>query len=453
MKKNQQVRRSLRTLGAVAALSLALAAVPMMGGCTNEGTGDAGTTDASTAGEQGTVDISAAAGGTAATEGSTFSLSDGIGENGYWEGVTALDLVTLPAYDAIEVPLSAVTPTDEAVQEQVDNLVSAYTQTVEVTDRAIADGDTVSIDYVGSIDGVEFEGGSTGGAGTLVTIGVTQYIDDFLEQLIGHEPGESFDIEVTFPEDYGNEELNGKDAVFAITVNYIQETVVPEVTDEWVAETLGETYGWTTVAEMEESFAAMLQEEAVLTYAQQYVLDNSTVSELPQALVEYQENYLTMSYQEYATMFGISLDEMIQMATGYEDIDALIEANRAAIEQVVAGELVFQAIAEDQGIEIEDGEVGVFFEQAVGVSDYSGYVATYGMPYLKMCVLTEDVIQLLADNAVVVDDTAEGEDEAEAQDEASEAEETGETEADEQDEGESSEADAESDEQAEEASK
>lgn len=87
----------------------------------------------------------------------------------------------------------------------------------------LQDGDSVNIDYVGSIDGVEFEGGSTGGTGTTLVIGSGYYIDDFEEQLIGSHPGDTVDVNVTFPEDYGKEELNGKDALFQVTINGIYE--------------------------------------------------------------------------------------------------------------------------------------------------------------------------------------------------------------------------------------
>ena len=91
------------------------------------------------------------------------------------------------------------------------------------TSLTIEDGDTVNIDYVGSIDGVEFDGGNTQGQGTDLTIGSGRYIDDFEEQLIGAHPGDNVEVTVTFPEDYGSEELNGKEAVFDVTVNGIYQ--------------------------------------------------------------------------------------------------------------------------------------------------------------------------------------------------------------------------------------
>lgn len=91
------------------------------------------------------------------------------------------------------------------------------------TSLVVADGDTVNIDYVGSVDGVEFAGGNTNGAGTQLTIGSNSYIDDFEQQLIGHNVGEEVEVNVTFPENYGNEELNGKDAVFKVVINGIYD--------------------------------------------------------------------------------------------------------------------------------------------------------------------------------------------------------------------------------------
>lgn len=91
------------------------------------------------------------------------------------------------------------------------------------TDTALTveNGDTVNIDYVGSVDGVEFEGGNTQGYGADLVIGSHSYIDDFEEQLIGAHPGDTVDVVVTFPENYGVEELNGKEALFVTTVNGI----------------------------------------------------------------------------------------------------------------------------------------------------------------------------------------------------------------------------------------
>lgn len=91
------------------------------------------------------------------------------------------------------------------------------------TSLTVKDGDTVNIDYVGSIDGVEFSGGNTQGMGADLTIGSGTYIDDFEEQLIGAHPGDTVNVYATFPENYGKDDLNGKEALFVVTVNGIYE--------------------------------------------------------------------------------------------------------------------------------------------------------------------------------------------------------------------------------------
>ena len=309
--------------------------------------------------------------------------------------------MALPAYEGIEVPKADITPSDEAVQAQVDSILANYTTTERVTDRAIADGDTVNIDYVGSIDGVEFEGGSTKEQGTTVTIGVTQYIDDFLEQLIGHTPGETFDIEVTFPEDYGNEELNGKDAVFNITVNFIQEQVAPELTDEWVTENLSESRGWKTVDEMRSSIASDLERSMLSSYLQNKVVEESTVSEIPEELITYQEDSAIAEVQNYASMYGFKLEDMLSMLTGYATTDEYLAANEEAIENAAKSHLVFQAIAEDADVNVTDEDVQAYFKNNMGMDNIDSLEQSYGMPYLKLVTLIDKVNDLLQDTAVI----------------------------------------------------
>lgn len=131
----------------------------------------------------------------------TFTYSDGLDENGYWTGVKALDYVTLPEdFASISVQRSEVEPTSEEVQSQIDNLLDQHATTKQVTDRAAANGDTVDIDYAGTVDGVAFTGGTY--SGYSLTLGSGAFIDGFEDQIVGHKPGEQFDVTVTFPEGY-----------------------------------------------------------------------------------------------------------------------------------------------------------------------------------------------------------------------------------------------------------
>lgn len=328
-----------------------------------------------------------------------YDHSAGLDDNGYWEGVTALDYVELAAYEGIEVPADVHTITEDAVQTEIDAMLSYFTTTNQVKDRAVKDGDTVNIDYVGSVDGVEFDGGSTGGAGTEVTIGVTSYIDDFLEQLIGHKPGESFDVNVTFPIDYGNEELNGKDAVFAVSINYIAEKVEPELTDAFVAENLQEQYGVTTVAALTDYIRNNLKESAITNFVQKFLVDNSTVSELPASILTYLEGSMTEFYRDYAENAGMELDEFLAAYGGVESIDAMLEQSKDSNVQTGEFHLLVQAVAEDAGIIVEKADVDRYFSEYIKMDDYSQYEEQYGMPYLKLSVLQQMVLEMMVDNA------------------------------------------------------
>ncbi|MBN2558967.1 MAG: FKBP-type peptidyl-prolyl cis-trans isomerase [Clostridia bacterium] len=330
-----------------------------------------------------------------------FSYSYGIDDNGIWKDIKALRLLDLCEYEDIAIPAETHVIPDEDVQAEIDKVLADYSEDIRIKDRAVQDGDTVNIDYIGSIDGKEFEGGNTGGLGTDVTIGVTSYIDDFLEQLIGHMPGESFDIEVTFPVDYGNEELNGKDAVFAITVNYIIGRELPELTDAFVFEFLLEQYGWNTVSEMEEGLRSSLRDTAIEYYLQEYLLDNTVIDELPPILLEYQEFTMLQFYRNYANYYNVGLDEFLTSYMNVPGIDGLIESTMADNTNTAGLYLILQAIAEDAGIMVTDEEVAAYFEGYSSSGSFEDFKAVYGLPHLKMVTLQEKVLEHLRESMIL----------------------------------------------------
>ncbi len=328
-----------------------------------------------------------------------FSYSEGLLDNGFWKDIKALDYVVLCEYSKISIPKNIHDITNEAIQGEIDAILYNYSTIAEITDRPVANGDTVNIDYVGSINDVEFNGGSTDGYGTDVTIGVTQYIDDFLEQLIGHSPGESFDIEVTFPVDYGNEDLNGKDAKFAITINYIVETVIPELTDSFVTENLS-IYGWKTIEEMKTDIKNDMQNSAISSYVQNYIFENTTVKSVPENIIRYQEKSMLQYFRNYAEYYEMEINEFLNTYMELSGIDELIALYSEDMKEIAMQDLITQAIAEDAGISVNNDDVAAYFQYYEGVEDYSEYEATYGMPYLKYIVLNQKVIDYLEDNAV-----------------------------------------------------
>lgn len=325
--------------------------------------------------------------------------SVGLDDNGHLAGIKALDYLELPVYKGIAIPADDHTVSDDVVQSEIASLLSQYSTTERIMDRAIVDGDTVNIDFVGSVDGVEFDGGNTGGAGADVTIGVTSYIDDFLAQLIGHTPGEAFDIEVTFPEDYGQEDLNGKDAVFAITINSISETKLPELNNQFVTENLAADYQWTSVDEMTEGIKTAIETSKANSFIQTYLLDNSTFTSVPEEAITYQENVMLNYYKSSANSYGMDVDSFLQISAQVESADALIEVATEEIAQAANFGLIIQAIAEDATIEITEDDIAAYFLENAGTSDYTQFTDQYGMAYIKNSLLQDAVLEYVKDKA------------------------------------------------------
>ncbi len=327
-------------------------------------------------------------------EGQYLSYSEGLDENGFWEGVRALDYVEMFEYLAIPVPSDIHTVTDEAVDNGINSMLAYYTTSEQVTDRPVADGDTVNIDYVGSVDGIKFDGGSTDGAGSDVTIGVTNFIDDFLQQLIGHTPGETVNVEVTFPDDYHEESLQGRDALFVTDINYITEDVVPELNDAFAAETLSEIYGWNTAEEARDGIRADLRKTALEQFIQTYFTTEVTVHSVPESVLTYHENAMLEYFESIAASYGIGLEEFIT-AQGLSGVDELLATSKENNTNTATYHLVIQAIAEDAGIMVGETDLTEYFAEYGESEDYSAVEKDFGLPYLKQVVLTQKIMDFI----------------------------------------------------------
>ena len=316
-------------------------------------------------------------------------------ENGRYD-VTATNYVKIDKnfIKSIVIPKSVHTPDEDAMAIALAEILSAYADSTVHLDREIKLGDTVNIDYVGSIDGVEFAGGSTAGAGTDVTIGVTSYIDDFLYQLIGHKPGETVNIEVTFPENYGNEELNGKDALFVTKINYILKT--PELTDEFVSTNLTD-YGFATAAALTDYLAESISATAIDNYIYELLYSGIEVTEVPEVLVQHQIDQMIEYYRDYGSYYGMELDAFLSaMGTTKEE---LISTSRPECENYARYSLVCQAVAEVMEYEPKDTDVLAHFGENYGTTDLTEYKEIYGMPYLKYVVTEGHIFDYIKENA------------------------------------------------------
>ena len=326
-----------------------------------------------------------------------FTYSDGLDENGYWTGVKALDVVTLPEdYAAIPLKKADIEPTEDEVQSQIDSLLDQHSTTAEVTGRAAANGDTVTIDYSGTVDGVAFTGGTY--SGYSLKLGSGTFIDGFEDQIVGHNVGDTFDVKVTFPEGYSDSTdaegntlvLSGKEAVFSVTLNGISEEVQPELTDAWVDETLGTSNGLHSVEALRAFYQQQLYQANLQTAVMDYLLQNSTFGDIPKSVLDYQVTQCLNYYYTMGGYYGYELDAFVQMM-GYDNADAMLAALADSIESYAKEALVYQAVAEAM-------ELAPTQEQ---IDAYSAYTDTYGANYCTMVAMMDTVTEALTTGAKV----------------------------------------------------
>ena len=305
--------------------------------------------------------------------------------------------VTLGQYKGVEVQKTKSDVTEEDIETEIKRAREKNSRLITVEDRGIEDGDQVTIDFDGSVDGKRFEGGKA--EHYSLTLGSGTFVDGFEDQIVGHTPGETFDVTVTFPEGYSDSTdsegntvvLSGKKAVFSVTLNYISEKVLPELTDAWVAENYGESDDVHTVEELKALYQKMLYNTNLQNAIMDDLLANSTFKELPKEVTDYQVNQCLNYYYTMANYYGYDLDSFVQTAAGYENADDLLEGMSDSITTYSKEALLYQAVAEALDIVPTQEQIDT----------YSSYTDTYGENYCTMVALMDAVTDALTESAVV----------------------------------------------------
>ena len=376
----------MKHLRSAAALAAALALAVTAAGC-----------GASSSSSQATS--SAALGPAANYDYQNFTYSQGLTAEGRWEGVRALDYVTLPEdFAAIPLKKADIEPTEEDIQSLWDNLLESNRIQQPVTGRAAEEGDIANIDYSGTVDGVVFTGGTAEGYD--LTLGSGTFIPGFEDQIVGHNIGDSFDVTVTFPDDYGDSTdeagntitLSGKEAVFRVTLNSLAVSVLPEATDAWVEENFGASNDLYTVAELDQYFHDNLYTSNLTNAVVDYLTENSQVSSIPDVVRNYQVCSQLSYYNSYASMFGYeTLDEFLSGFMGYDNADALLADTEQDVLNSCNQLLIFQAVAESLDLAPTDAELEA----------YASYTESMGEGYVHLLALQDRVLSTLRDGAAI----------------------------------------------------
>ena len=316
--------------------------------------------------------------------------------------------VKISSYTGMKIRKYAYIVTDEEVEAEVTRVQERNARKIEVTDRPAQNGDTVNIDFVGTVDGVKFEGGEAEGFD--LTLGSGQFIPGFEDQVVGMNIGETKDVNVTFPENYQAEALAGKPAVFAVKVNAIQGKELPEVTDEFIKEATGSE----TVEEYKAKARERLQKQAdrkANDDTENSILEAiaaNTEVEIPQAMIdreidglvqkfEYQLMYQGLKLQDYLDFLKITREEFRK---NYEE-----QAKKNVLSQLIISYLI-----EAEKIEATEEEVEAkIAEQAASVEktaeEYKKNMDPRQIDYIRNDIIITKLFDFLkANNEMYLED-------------------------------------------------
>ena len=311
--------------------------------------------------------------------------------------------VKLGEYKGLKVDKYSTRVTQKEVDEEIEKVREQHARIVEVTDRAVADKDDVTLDFEGFVDGVAFEGGK--GENYPLTIGSGSFIPGFEEQLIGAEIDKEVEVKVTFPEDYHSEDLKGKEAVFKCTVHEIKAKELPELDDEFASE----VSEFDTLDELKADIKAKIKEQKVndgkraQEDAAVDAIIESAKMDLPEAMVDTQARQMLDEFAQRMQQQGLTLDQYMQF-TGMT-ADKMMDELRPQAEKRIKTRLVLEAIAKAENIEITDEkldeEIAKMAEAYQMEADkLKSFMGDKEKEQMKQDMAVQEAITFVVDNAV-----------------------------------------------------
>ena len=323
------------------------------------------------------------------------------------DGTTTLTLstevypeVTLGEYKGVEVVKPEATVSDEQVEAELKQMAENVASVENIEDRAAELGDIANIDFLGTVDGVAFDGGKAEGFD--LTLGSGQFIPGFEEQVVGMTIGEQKDVNVTFPEDYNAKELAGKAAVFAVKLNKLSVKNVPAIDDE-LAKDASE---FETLEELKADIRAKKLADAQKSIDRSFenavveaVAANATV-EVPNALVEAELDNQMNDFAYRLQMSGMSVEQYAQMMGG--DLNTMRQAFKPMAEKQALSTLVIAKVAEVEGITVSDEELEAEFAEMAKAYELELDKIKEMVPAeeIRENLKTRKSVKFLVDNAV-----------------------------------------------------
>lgn len=341
--------------------------------------------------------------------------------------------VELGEYKGLKISEESPNVTQEEEDNYIDYILESNKTKQEVTDRAAKEGDIVNIDYEGKKDGVAFDGGTA--QGTDLKLGSHTFIDGFEDGLIGAKAGDTKELNLTFPENYAKAELAGQDVVFTVKVNKIQEETLPELTDDFVKEySSGEL---TSVEEFRKKAHDTLVEQAQDTYNTNVEADLTDAAmekckflqDMPKELIDGYLNLQLNSLEKSAKAQNVKLEDAVSGIYGIT-LDEFKDNLRENIQEMVKQYVMLQAIANKEGLTVDQEVVDHYTEELLktsGFSDIETYKEVSGVndEVINEYAMAKTVLAFLKENAEISESAeAESETETETADDSKSASET-----------------------------
>lgn len=309
--------------------------------------------------------------------------------------------VKLGTYKGIEVEKVDTTVSGLEVDEEIDRVRRQNARKIDVTDRAAKDGDITNIDFEGFVDGEAFEGGK--GESYTLKLGSKSFIPGFEDQIVGHEIGEEFDVNVTFPEDYHSEDLKGKAAVFKCKLNSLQEEQLPELDDEYVSDISDVE----TVDEYKDSIRKQLEEKKekqaktkIENAAIEKLMETSEM-DIPASMIEGQQESMLNEFKQQLSMQGMSFD-MYSQYTGLNE-ETMLEQVKPEAEKRVKSRLVLEAVSKAENIEVSDEDVDKKLEEmaamyGIEADKFKGYIGDKEKESIRKDIAVEKAADFIVAN-------------------------------------------------------
>ncbi len=306
--------------------------------------------------------------------------------------------VKLGDYKGITFEKKVYNVKDEDIEDDIKRLQERNSRMVDVTDRAVQNGDTVVIDYSGSVDGVNFDGG-TAEKQNLV-IGSGNFIPGFEEQIIGMNVGDEKDINVKFPDEYHAENLKGKDSVFAIKLHEIKVKELPEVNDEFIKDAVGSesvaTYKEEVKARLEKQNSDRAERELEDEIIKK--VSEATEVEIPDALIERQIDNMVQEMAYRLSYQGLKLEDYLKYVG--QSMEDYRKGFTDQAKEIVKSQLVIEQIIENEKIEATDADVEKRVEematnQGKPVPDIKKNMGARQLDYVKNEIIIKKLFELL----------------------------------------------------------